>query len=238
MQRIHLPKTKFSDILILSEEWIYHQLTRVLRSRVGNTFIFFDGETMSDYLYEITHIDSREVKMKKLETIEKLSESPAHIHLYQALPNKLSKIEYIIQKWVEVGISNFYIYSSERSQQLRISNSKQQRLEKIIQEATEQSNRNVIPKLYMFDQVDIDDVEWDNVYLHTTSWSDVVALRDIQLSKTEDINIWVWPEGGFSDNEIQSFENKNYKKLYLWDRVLRTETAWVVVWFFIAQMFL
>ena len=53
---------------------------------------------MSDYLYEITHIDSREVKMKKLETIEKLSESPAHIHLYQALPNKLSKIEYIIQK--------------------------------------------------------------------------------------------------------------------------------------------
>jgi len=102
MQRIYLPKINFSDTLILSEEAIYHQLTRVLRSRVGNLFTFFDGQNLVDHLYEITHIDSREVTLIKKQTIEKTSENKVDINLYQARPNKLSKIEYILQKGVEV----------------------------------------------------------------------------------------------------------------------------------------
>ncbi len=237
MQRIYLPKINFSDTLILSEEWIYHQLTRVLRSRVGNTFIFFDGQTLIDHLYEIVGIDSREVVLKKLEVIEKTSENTTDINLYQARPNKLSKIEYILQKWVEAGISNFFIYRSERSQELRISNSKTQRLEKIIEEAVEQSNRNLIPWFYMLDQLESDSVEWEHLYFHT-SWQDATRLKDLTIPDIESINIWVWPEGGFSNDETQVFDKKGFKKLYLGDRVLRTETVWVTISFLISQMFL
>jgi len=237
MQRIYLPKTNFSDTLILSEESIYHQLTRVLRSRVGNKFVFFDGASLVDHLYEITHIDSREVTLVKKETIEKSSENRLDINLYQARPNKLSKIEYILQKWVEAWIANFYIYRSERSQELRISNSKEQRLEKIIREAVEQSGRNLIPKLHMLDELDINSVPWENIYFHTLA-ENATKLKDLQTPSEENINIWVWPEGGFSSEEIQGFNNLDFKKLHLGDRVLRTETVWIVISFLIAQMFL
>ena len=237
MQRIYLPKINFSDTLILSEEWIYHQLTRVLRSRVWDAFVFFDGQNLTDYLYEITHIDSREVTLVKKETQEKKSENNIDINLYQARPNKLSKIEYIIQKWVEVGIANFYIYRSERSQELRISNAKQQRLEKIIKEAVEQSNRNLIPKLYMLDELDIKSVDGNNIYMHT-SWENTMKIDDLQTSDMKPINIWVWPEWWFSDTESNNFDELGFKKLYLWDRVLRTETVWTTIAFLISQMFL
>ena len=237
MQRIYLPKINFSDTLILSEEAIYHQLTRVLRSRVWNTFIFFDGENLIDHLYEITDINSREVALNKLETIEKTSENTTEINLFQARPNKLSKIEYILQKGVEVWVANFCIYRSDRSQELRISDSKQQRLEKIIKEAVEQSNRNIIPKLRILDEMNFDIVSGEDVYLHTSLQASL-NLKDIQISSQESLNIWVGPEGGFSDQEIQNFNERNFKKLYLGDRVLRTETVWVVIWFLISQMFL
>lgn len=187
-----------------------------------------------DHLYEITHIDSREVTLNKLETIEKTSENTSEVNLYQARPNKLSKIEYILQKWVEAGISNFFIYRSERSQELRISNSKQQRLEKIIEEAVEQSNRNIIPGFHITDELEAPVRTWKNIYLHTSQWSNAIKIRDLKVNAG--VNIWVGPEGGFSDTEIDSFQKQDYKKLYLGDRVLRTETAWVVVWFFISQL--
>jgi len=157
MQRIYLPKINFSDTLILSEEAIYHQLTRVLRSRVWNTFIFFDGENL-----------------------------------------------------------NFCIYRSDRSQELRISDSKQQRLEKIIKEAVEQSNRNIIPKLRILDEMNFDIVSGEDFYLHTSSQGSL-NLKDIQISSQESLNIWVGPEGGFSDQEIQNFNERSFKKLYLGD---------------------
>ena len=237
MQRIYLPKINFSDTLILSEEAIYHQLTRVLRSRVWNTFIFFDGEHLIDHLYEITHIDSREVTLEKKETIEKTSENSVHINLYQARPNKLSKIEYILQKWVEVWVANFCIYRSERSQELRISDSKQQRLEKIIKEAVEQSNRNIIPKLRILDEMNFDIVSGENFYLHTSEETSQ-RIKDMQISSQESINIWVGPEWWFSSEEIQNFHERDFKKLYLWDRVLRTETVGLTIAFLISQMFL
>ena len=235
MQRIYLPKINFSETLILSEEAIYHQLTRVLRSRVWNTFVFFDGENITDHLYEITQIDSREVRLEKKETIEKTSENPVHINLYQARPNKLSKIEYILQKGVEVWVANFCIYRSERSQELRISDSKQQRLEKIIKEAVEQSNRNIIPKLRILDEMNFDIVSGENFYLHTSEETSQ-RIKDMQISSQESINIWVGPEGWFSSDEIQNFDERAFKKLYLGDRILRTETVWIVIWFFISQL--
>lgn len=200
-------------------------------------FIFFDGKNLVDYLYEITHIDSREVVLEKKDTIEKASENNIDINLYQARPNKLSKIEYILQKGVEVWIANFYIYRTERSQELRISNAKQQRLEKIIKEAVEQSNRNLIPKLYMLDSIDATSIEGNNIYLHT-SWDASIEIKKLDINTAKSINVWVWPEWWFSDNEVNSFGSLGYKKLYLGDRVLRTETVWTTIAFLISQMFL
>lgn len=60
------------------------------------------------------------------------------MHLYQALPNKLEKLEYIIQKSCEVGYQSITFFQAERSQILVLSESKKQRLQKIAIEAIEQ----------------------------------------------------------------------------------------------------
>lgn len=60
------------------------------------------------------------------------------IALYQALPNKIEKIEYILQKGVEVGITKFIFFRSEYSQKLALSESKKLRFKTIVREAVEQ----------------------------------------------------------------------------------------------------
>ena len=60
------------------------------------------------------------------------------ITLYQALPNKIEKIEYILQKGVEVGIGKFVFFRSDFSQKLVLSDTKKVRLRAIVREAVEQ----------------------------------------------------------------------------------------------------
>jgi 16S rRNA (uracil1498-N3)-methyltransferase len=51
----------------------------------------------------------------------------------------------------------------------------------------------------------------------------------------KDVNIFIWPEWGFSEEEIENFLKNNFKKVFLWNRILRTETAGVVTGFYITQ---
>jgi len=78
-----------------------------------------------------------------------------HLVLFQSLPNKIDKIEEIIQKGTEIGYSEFNFFRAERSQELRLSPNKIERFEKIIKEASEQSQRNIVPKLNFLEKLDV-----------------------------------------------------------------------------------
>ncbi len=232
MQRIHLPNTQFSDVLEISEKWLYHQLTRVLRARVWQEVIFFDGENTEDHLYSMIHIDKKSVSFKKKEVIFKESEGEICLILYQASPNKLSKFEYIVQKCSEIGYKKIIFFESERSQKLVLSENKKERLKKIAIEAIEQCWGNVIPEIEY-----VDSFLWEgsqfkkepSIVCHTQE-EDSIRLADIRL--WESISIVVWPEWGFSSKEVEEFQTQ---KIYFWNRILRCETVGEVVWFYISQ---
>jgi 16S rRNA (uracil1498-N3)-methyltransferase len=59
-------------------------------------------------------------------------------------------------------------------------------------------------------------------------------LKDIDFS-SQNLNIFVWPEGGFDETEIASFEKEKFQSLSLGKNILRTETASIVVGFYISQ---
>jgi len=61
-------------------------------------YAFFDGISLQDYLYQIEKIEKKSIEFRFLEEKEKEKFPKTNIHLYQALPNKISKIEYILQK--------------------------------------------------------------------------------------------------------------------------------------------
>ena len=75
MQRIYLSETSLSDELIITQKDLYHQITRVMRARVGQKYVFFDGVTHKDFVYEILTIDKQKVVFQLREVQEKNSES-------------------------------------------------------------------------------------------------------------------------------------------------------------------
>ena len=168
MQRFHFPTLNNQELLIISNDTeIYHQLTKVLRTKTWEEVIFFDWNNFFDYIYKVDLIEKKSISFNLINKIQKNSKNLTKINLYQSLPNKQEKIEYILQKWVEVWYSSFNFFTSERSQNLKINENKIERFNKIITEAVEQSGRNLVPELHFIEKIDFKNIKWDNLYFHT-----------------------------------------------------------------------
>lgn len=96
MQRLYFPIELTADLCI-SDPRIHHQLTRVLRSRINDQLILFSGDG-NESRYTITLIDARSLTLRRLDQSTPCRETKYPITLYQALPNKYEKIEYILEK--------------------------------------------------------------------------------------------------------------------------------------------
>ena len=233
MQRIYLNVISlWSENIILNDSEILNQLLKVLRYKIWDEVIFFNWEDYIDFVYEITSIDKKNIFFNLKSKITKQKEV-LKLNLFQSLPNKLDKIEEILQKWCEVWYTSFNIFRAKRSQDLFVSEAKVLRLEKIIIEAIEQSWRNIIPKLNFLKKFDFDNISWEKYYFHTDI-NISTKLKDVNITNNEK-NIFVWPEWGFSDEEIVEFDKNNFTKVNLWANILRTQTAWIVCWFYFVQ---
>lgn len=236
MQRIYLSDTTLRDELIISDKELYHQITRVMRARTWQSFIFFDGKNLLDYVYEIEDINKKEVRFVLQEKREKKSEIPQNLELYQALPNKLAKLEYIVQKCCEVGYKKIIFFESDYSQKLVLSDNKKERLQKIAIEATEQCGGNILPKIEVLQP---HFSLWElgqgfSIFCHTKN-NHSKQLSEINFSSEKNIRIFVWPEWGWSLEEVKNFEEKGFYKVNFGERILRCETVWEVLWFYISQ---
>lgn len=96
MQRFFVDFPLAIDMSITDSNMV-HQLTRVLRIQVGESIILFSGDGV-DHEYEVQYIDKKSIQLRGKSNIIRNSESRKKVYLFQALPNKYEKIEYIIQK--------------------------------------------------------------------------------------------------------------------------------------------
>lgn len=235
MQRFYFENIK--DYFFIEDKNFINQVLKVLRSQLWDKFIFFDGKKHTDFVFEISEIQKNKIFFKKLEEIDKNSEIDFEINLFSSIPNKLEKIEFIAQKWTEVWVSNFYFFKSQRSQKIFLNENKVDRIKKIIQEAAEQSNRNKIPNFQIIEKIDFEKLKKEkNIFLHTKD-ENSIKLSEIKAKSWEKINIFIGPEWWFSDEEIEIFQKNNFQKIFLWNRILRTETVGFTVAFFIIQNF-
>ena len=235
MHRFLVKNLESKEKIILENKYLVFQIYKVLRFSKWESLILFNWKDNLDCIYEIIEIEKDRIFLNLIEAKEKDSELDFNLNLYQSIPNKTSKMEYILQKATEVWFKKIIFFKSERSQKLNISENKLERFEKIVIEATEQSNRNVTPKIDFIDSLSKEVILWENLFLHTQKDNEALSLKNLELNYDKDINIFIWPEWGFSDEEIKIFNDMDFKKVYLWNRIFRTETAWIVVWFFISQ---
>ena len=235
MYRFLLKNIDLKKEIRLNNLDIIHQLKNVLRMKIWDEIILFDWKNNNDYLYKISNIDNKIIYLTHRDTIQKHTE--LNLNLYQAIPNKFHKIDYLIQKATEVWFKEIIFFKSKRSQKLNITDNKKIRFQKIIEEATEQSNKNVVPKITYLEDLKWDFSDKNNILLHTEKLKESIDLSDLKIDIDKKINIFIWSEWWFTKEEIELFNSLNFIKIYLWEWILRTETAWVVVWFFIYQKF-
>ncbi|PID84385.1 hypothetical protein CSB09_01070 [Candidatus Gracilibacteria bacterium] len=230
MQRFFTKDTLDDIYTITDNAWI-HQLSRVLRGKVGDEIILFQ-EDGTQRVYTLSEIRKKQIILQAQgEKTQVHREQKQNIILYQALPNKWEKIEYIIQKSVEVGIEKIVFFRSQRSQKLVISQKKRERWENIATEALEQCGGyrpTVLEYVDSLSQVQIP-ASYKHIVLHTQGKSQ--SVQDIYDKKQKKYALWVGPEGGWSDEEISFLSNNNSIIAHFGERILRTETMGAVIGF-------
>ena len=222
MQRFFVSFPLSIDMNIVDTD-IIHQVTRVMRSQVGDSIVLFDGDG-SETTYEIMSITKKSLSLRGKDRIFPKVEPVRKITLYQALPSKIEKIEYILQKGVEVGIVKFIFFRSEYSQKLLLSEAKVVRFKAIIREAVEQCGGVSLPELHFLSMTEFPRGHTPNMTLDTIGRS----LKISEIPIFDQVSIWIGPEGGWSDTEREKMSDSGFLFVRLWERVLRTETAGVV----------
>jgi len=213
----------------LTEEMV-HQMSDVLRLRKGEKVVIFDGSG-SEAVVELTLVSKKGVEWKVLEERQNESESKIKINLYQALPKNPEKFEMVLQKGTEVGIVKFVPLITARTE--RQSLNKIERLGRILKEAAEQSGRGIVPELC--EAVKFADVlksapEGLNILAHPTGEKSLKeALADFSGKGISIVNIFVGPEGGFTENEVSDAVRVGVEVVNLGKRILRAETAGIIV---------
>lgn len=216
-----------SYFLDKTEDNILHQLTNVFRSKTGDQIILMNLNNSKisnqEYHFKITELSKKGMQLM-LENLHQISEtSTKQISLAICLPNKPAKLELILEKAVELGSKEIHLIKSDLSNfshQLRLD-----RLEKIVIEATEQSERAICPKISQHSSI--------SSFIRTTEGPVIVAMeRDPSTkhpSKLSQGYYLVGPEGGFSENEKNLLTtNERVTKISLGLNVLKTETAVIV----------
>ena len=194
-----------------------HYISKVMRIKEGESFsLFNDSGEWEAKINEIKKGIVNFIIVKKLKNSENNSE------IWLAFtPIKLNYLNFMIQKATELGVTKFIPILSERTM-VRDLNS--ERLNKVIIEASEQSNRIKLPKLEKL----VKFKDFIKLYKDTSIiFGDLNSSNDqIKINKDSPVCILIGPEGDFSENERKEIlELKNVKSLKINKNILRAETA-------------
>ena len=230
-----------NDIVIIGDD--VNHIINVLRMKKTDKVQICNQDTGDNYNAEIVNYSKNEVECKIISKINETTESNVHITLFQGIP-KFEKMELIIQKNTEVGIKSIVPVIMERTVvklDEKIASKKLERWQKIAEIAAKQSMRDIIPQIGNITKLkDIDTTEFDAVLVayeneeHNMLKTDVPKLeRKIKSNNSSEqqynIAIVIGPEGGISEKELVMLAEKNAKFVSLGKRILRTETAGVVM---------
>ncbi len=199
----------------------------VLRMRVGEKAILCDDGI--DYFSEITQINKNEVAFKIIDSKKNDAEPSIYLHLYQCMP-KSDKMEFIVQKATELGVSEITPIISRRcvsKPDEKSCNKKIERYQKITLEAAKQCGRGKIPHVNNFTTFNecLNQLKNDDLGIIFYECGGEKINKIIEAKAFNTVNIIIGSEGGFDGDEIEAAIKKGYKAATLGTRILRAETA-------------
>lgn len=223
----------------ITNESLVHQWKKVFRLVSGDKVIVFDGSGF-DYVVEIEFEGKDTAKLVVIETWENKSgmdsdmnsEAGTGVTLYAAIVKK-DNFEWIAEKATELGVSRIVPVISERSEKKNLNI---ERLQRILIEASEQSGRGNVPELAeivsleeVIEQIKIVGEKKDFEVVNSIAWDPTGKMYSEAEIKNKPVNIFVGPEGGWTENELAKFEMAGIAIRSLGTQVLRAETAVIAV---------
>ena len=205
-------------------------ISKVLRTEVGEILTLCDGDG-TDFSAKVVTCSKDEVLLDILKSFPCLSEPNISVTLFQGLP-KQGKMDYIIEKCTELGISRIVPVETSRSVvKINDKKSEEKKLErwrKIASESVKQCGRGKIPEVT--DVMNVTEaIEFSKTLDLTIAAYECEKEFSIKSALSthspKSVGIFIGPEGGLDDNEIKKFNDANIKTVTLGKRILRTETA-------------
>lgn len=199
----------------------------VLRLKGGDHILLFDGSG-KEFRGEIAGIAKDLVSVNILEEKEGDTESPVEIVLGQGIP-KSDKMDLIVQKSTELGVSKIVPLYTERVIPKSFSLNKLERWRRIAVEACKQSGRVKVPEIAepLALEKFIDSADEASLRLIPWEGEKETSLKRALPASLENNKVVfvIGPEGGLTESEIEVAKESGFVPISLGKRILRTETV-------------
>lgn len=227
-----------NDKIVINGQDVKH-IRNVLRAKVGEELEICNSETGENFLCSISEFNEDKIWCNIEQKIQEETESNVKVTIFQGLP-KADKMEYIIQKSVELGVYDITPVDMKRCVvKLDEKNAKKkiERWQKISEVAAKQCGRNIIPQVNNVTNIKklCENVESYDIVLVAYENEENNSLKN-ELSQIKStiinnqsrelkIGIVIGPEGGLEKQDVENLERSGAKIITLGKRILRTETA-------------
>ena len=214
--------------IILDNPDVVHQIRKVFRLRKGDLLIIFDGSG-SDYTCGIEDFRDETIVLGVREAAKSRFMPEREVYLYAALVKK-DTFEWIVEKATELGVTKIIPIIAERTEKKAVN---EDRLKKIVTEASEQSGRGSVPEIMpVIDLKEAVKQIQDSGFKIQEKKTKIVAFHtDAELFDASDIKgdeplaCFIGPEGGWSPDEVALFHEYKIPVKSIGTQVLRAETA-------------
>lgn len=220
LNRFYLENFSGEKIIELKKGPIFHQIKNVLRMKTGNFLSFFYNN--KEAIYKIESITNKDIFLVWQEDVIIKNKINKEIILFQSLIKK-DKMEWVVQKAVELGVTKIVPIISERSEKKNIN---LDRLNKISLEASEQCGRQDLIKIS-------EPIKFKDTlkklkglsFLGDSSGNNFIKSFKEKKNIEDNINIFIGPEGGWSSEELILVKDNRIEIVKLNNYILRSETA-------------
>ena len=198
-----------------------HYLKNVLRRKKGDNMRVFNAKD-GEFIAKIEEMGKKSGVIR-LESHLFDQKHPKNRVFVLFCPIKKQKMDFLIEKAVELGATDLVPVISERTQYSKINDD---RLHAQMMEAAEQCERMDIPHLHDAQKLEKRITEWDGPDIYACIESDEVERVSVLPDQHQDVAFLIGPEGGFTHGEAAWLSDKDYiHPLSLGSRILRAETA-------------
>lgn len=208
--------------VIVEDSGLLNQWRHVLRLNTGASVVLLDNSGF-EYRAQFTELTFRSATFAILEKRKNKFTPKKEIFLFQSLI-KPDKFEWVLEKGTELGVSHFRPVITHHTVPKKLN---LERARKIVRESAEQSGRGILPCLY--EPVAFEEALLAYQFPCIAFDPSGFPFRDSSFLNLDSVGVFIGPEGGWSEQELGLFREKNIPLFSLGPAILRSETAAVAV---------